>query len=265
METARGIAEVNGTRLYYEVAGAGEPLALLHGFGLDLRMWDDQVAAFARRYRVLRHDARGFGRSDPPGGVPYSRAADLKALLEYLGLGPAHVLGLSMGGGNAIDFALAYPEMTRTLIPVDSTLDGYRWPHGGMDGYRAAAARARAGDLAGAKERWLADPFFAPACERPAVAARLHAMMADDSGWHWRNADPHLSAGTPALARLGKIAAPALIVVGERDVHDCQAIAALLQAGISHARMVVLPGAGHMSPLEDPAAFNAAVLEFLAG
>lgn len=96
------------------------------------------------------------------------------------------------------------------------------------------------------------------------MAARLRAMVADYSCWHWRNDDPQPAADPPALARLGEIAAPALIVVGERDVPDCQAIAALLQERIPQARTVVLPGAGHMSPMEDPAAFNAAVLAFLA-
>src|SRR3712207_1103532 len=107
MGVESGFAAVNGTRLYYEVAGEGTPVALIHGFTLDTRMWDDQFLPLAAHYRVVRYDARGFGRSDLPTGEPYSPHDDLRALLEHLGLGPAAITGLSMGGGIAADFAIA--------------------------------------------------------------------------------------------------------------------------------------------------------------
>lgn len=159
-----GFAEVEGTRLYYETAGSGPPIVLLHGFTLDHSIWDGQMDAFAASHQVIRYDLRGFGQSPPP-SAPYAHVDDLKALLDYLGLARAAILGLSMGGGIAIDFALACPELTRTLIPVDSVLDGYRWSREGRATRRAAAALARGGDLDGARETWLADPFFAPAGE----------------------------------------------------------------------------------------------------
>src|SRR2546423_13431038 len=127
MQARAGFADVSGTRLYYELAGAGPPLVLIHGFSLDSRLWDEQFAAFARRHLVLRYDLRGFGRSAPPRGERYAHTHDLRALLEHLGVGPGVLLGLSLGGRVAIDFALEHPDLTRALIPVDAMLGGHRW------------------------------------------------------------------------------------------------------------------------------------------
>ena len=92
------IAEVNGTRLYYEMSGSGDPIVLIHGFTFDVRMWDDQVQAFSQQYQVIRYDVRGFGRSALPTEQAYARVDDLKALLDHLGIAGAYLLGLSMGG-----------------------------------------------------------------------------------------------------------------------------------------------------------------------
>lgn len=109
-EAATGFAEVNGARLYYKkVAGSGPPLALVHAGVADSRMWDEQFAVFAQRYRVVRYDVRGFGRSVMPPG-PFSHADDLAALLQYLDIARAAVVGVSMGGGIAIDCTLKYPN-----------------------------------------------------------------------------------------------------------------------------------------------------------
>jgi len=107
-ESSSGFAEVNGTRLYYEVMGFGQPLILIHGYTLDTRMWDDQIAAFAQNYQVIRYLLRGFGKSGLPTGESYAHLQDLKALLEHLGIDQAHILGLSLGGAIAIDFAITY-------------------------------------------------------------------------------------------------------------------------------------------------------------
>src|SRR5438876_717507 len=125
MEFESGYAKVNGTRLFYDVAGIGQPIVLIHGHVLDRRMWDDQFEVFARRYRAIRYDMRGYGRSALPMGEPYYAVEDLKALLDYLGVVRAYVLGLSKGGVVAIDFAVTYPEATAALIAVDAGMTGY--------------------------------------------------------------------------------------------------------------------------------------------
>jgi pimeloyl-ACP methyl ester carboxylesterase len=190
---------------------------------------------------------------------------DLRALLDHLGIGRADIVGLSMGGGIAVDFALAYPEAVRALIPVDSTLGGFRWSEAWEASYRPVAAKGRAGDIAGAKALWMAHAFFAPALEKPDVAARFRQMVSDYSGWHWNHRDPGRGVEPPACERLSEIRAPTLIVIGERDLPDLHRTAEALARGLPHARKVTLPGVGHMANLEAPEAFNRAALDFLAG
>jgi pimeloyl-ACP methyl ester carboxylesterase len=259
MRKQHGFAEVNGTRLYYEVAGSGHPLVLIHGITLDTRMWDDQFDAFTRHYQVVRYDVRGFGKSALPTGESYAHADDLRALMEHLGIMRAHILGLSMGGRIAIDFALAYPEATDTLIPVDASVSGYA---------RAAAlsysSTAKEAGVQAARELWLKDPLFKPALEKPDVASRLAQIVSDYSGWHWFNDDPVRVTDPPAIQQLDKVCAPTLIIVGERDIPRVHTVADILQKHIPNARKVVLPGVGHMSNMEDPDRFNEIVLSFLA-
>src|SRR3989449_9466727 len=117
-------ARVNGVSLYYEVAGRGAPLVLVHGFACGIRSWDPQVRALSRYRRVIAYDVRGHGLSDaPPEAAAYSQAtsvADLHALLAYLKIGRAVVGGLSMGGNIALNFALAHPAMVSALIVADT-------------------------------------------------------------------------------------------------------------------------------------------------
>lgn len=258
-----GYADVNGTRLYYEVAGTGAPLALIHGFSLDTRMWDDQFAALAERHRVVRYDARGFGRSAPFGDAPYTHAEDLAALLHHLDIPRAAILGFSLGGEIAIDFALAYPGMTRALIPADATLGGHRWSASWDTHVGPVWKTARSTGIDAAKALWLALPLFAPAREQPAVGAHLATMVADYSGAHWLGGDPHRRSDTPAIERLGEIGAPTLVVLGERDEPDFQIVADTLAVRVPGARKVVLPGTGHMANMEAPDRFNPVVLQFL--
>lgn len=264
MDVQQGFAELNGTRLYYEVAGTGAPVALIHGFSLDTRMWDDQFGPFAEQYRVIRYDARGFGRSASVGDAPYTHAADLAALLDHLAIPRAAIIGLSMGGGIAVNFALAYPTMTSALIPVDATIGGHAWSEGWNARWQSLVQTARTISTHAANERWLAHPLFAPANERSAVAARLRRMVGGYSGWHWANRDPQRGLDPPATERLREITAPTFVLLGERDLPDFHTIAETLAQRIPGARKVVLPGVGHMANMEAPERFNREVLGFLA-
>src|SRR5262245_52038035 len=119
-----GYAQVLGASIYYETTGVEEPIVLVHAFSLDSRMWDGQVGALSQAHQVIRCDLRGFGRSSP-GREPYTNADDLMGLLRHLGLSRVSLMGLSMGGGASINFALTYPGAVRALILVDSTLGGF--------------------------------------------------------------------------------------------------------------------------------------------
>src|SRR5256884_5657899 len=124
-----GFAKINGTTLYYEVAGTGHPFVLAHGHLLDRRSWDDQFAVFAQRYRVIRYDQRGFGDSGLIAkGESYSDRQDLYELMKFLGIECAYLMGVSGGGALAIDFTLEHPEMVDALIPVTAGVSGFRLP-----------------------------------------------------------------------------------------------------------------------------------------
>lgn len=268
MSRHQSFAEVNGTRLYYEIAGTGPPLVLIHGLTLDTRMWDDQFDVFAAHYQVIRYDVRGFGQSALPPTDSYDSSDDLRALLKHLGVAHAHILGLSMGGAFAINFALAYPDMTATLIPVDAAPAALgEFPRTSEEAapFQAVSVQAQEAGIQAVKESWLAHPLFTPAWEKPEVAARLRQMVEDYAGWHWVTPSRRSRIPVPpALQRLSTIRVPTLIIVGERDLSDFRRLADALEQGIPGATKVVMPGVGHMANMEDPVRFNEIVLGFLA-
>ncbi|MGH2617648.1 MAG: alpha/beta fold hydrolase, partial [Thermomicrobiales bacterium] len=116
-QTGSGFAEVNSTRIAYDVAGSGHPLLLLHAGLGDRRMWDAQAPAFAEHFTVIRFDARGFGETRMP-TAPFTAYADAIGLLDYLGIAQAHLIGVSMGSQTAIEAAVAAPERVSALVAV---------------------------------------------------------------------------------------------------------------------------------------------------
>lgn len=263
MEQFAGMASVNGTHLFYEQAGSGHPLVLIHGFTLNTQMWDDQFAVFARHYRVIRYDMRGTGHSDLPTEEPFTAVDDLRALLDALGVSRAYVLGLSLGGSVAIDFTLAYPDRTSALILVDPALRGWHWSKDFSQSMRELEIVARTQGVERARQRWLAHPFFLAARERPELAERLSQIVASYSGWSWLHASPERDVDLPEVRPLERISTPTLLIMGERDIEEFQAIANHISCSIPHLTKLVLPGVGHMANMEAPEAFNEAVLRFL--
>jgi pimeloyl-ACP methyl ester carboxylesterase len=263
VERTSGVAEVNGARLAYETVGSGTPLVLLHGFTLDMRMWDDQVEALAHHHRVIRYDLRGYGKSSPP-TTPYAHIDDLKGLLDHFGIPRAIILGLSLGGLYAIDFALAYPDATRALVVVDTALGGYHVRPDLDQSLGAIYTTARRQGVDATKREWLTHPLFAPAMEGPAVARRLAQMVNDYSGWHYVNEDPGRQLEPPAADRLAEITAPTLVLVGEREIPGFRDVSDVVAERVRGARQVVLMGIGHMANMEDPEQFNEVLLRSLA-
>lgn len=270
---ASGFAEVNGTRLYYEVAGSGHPLTLIHGALVNRHLWDEQVAAFAQRYTVVRYDMRGFGdsalvKADQAG---YSSTADLYALLQFLGIERTYLLGLSAGGGLAIDFTIAYPEMIDALIPVAAGLSGFEdKPSEGEaeEPWQQVQEALKQGAIDRAVElnlrywtdgpRRVPDQVNAQARERVREMTTANYQRADDQGVWPRFLEP------PAAGRLDEVRVPTLIVYGDEDVREIAEVAHALERGIKGAKTVIIPNTAHHLNVEEPAQFNQAVLEFLA-
>jgi pimeloyl-ACP methyl ester carboxylesterase len=253
----------DGARLFYDIHGTGDSLLVLHGFTLDHRMWDFQAEAFAEHYKVIRFDFRGFGKSDTPTSA-YSHVEDLKFLFDRLEIDSAHIVALSMGGGLAVDLALSYPTLVRSLVLVDSVLGGFEWSEENKARDRSVFQKAREAGIDSGKQAWLAHDLFAPLMERPGAAELFRNIIAEYSGWHFVNHNPVVYPDPPAAKCLDEVKAPTLVIVGERDLPDFQRVAETLANEIAGAKLVRIAGAGHMSNMEDPSHFNQVVLDFLA-
>ncbi len=250
--------------LYYEMAGAGHPLVLIHGGLVNSGLWDEQFEVFAEYYRTLRYDVRGFGKSKSPAAY-YSNHGDLRDLLDYLSIEQAYVLGLSMGGAIAIDFTLAYPHRTAALLPVAAGLGGYRTTTNTAlrDELNAAYERGdkeRAVELS--LQMWTDGPYRTPDQVDPDVRERIRAMTVHTFDLpdveHWlQGLEP------PAIDRLAEIRVPTLFVVGDQDVADILKIGDLIIANVPGAQRAIIPGTAHHLNMEQPAEFNRIVLAFL--
>ncbi|MFH1068761.1 MAG: alpha/beta hydrolase [Candidatus Glassbacteria bacterium] len=252
-EVEKGFAEVNGTLLYYEVAGSGDHIVLVHGNFGDCRYYDSQFEVFARNYRVLRYDVRGYGKSKLPDlGVPYSDFEDLKALMEYLDIPKAHIAGFSMGSGIAVDFVLAYPEMCSSLIPIGPWANGYDSPATASlwQEFGTIMAAAKENGREAALVEVLRAHWWRPEKVPSPVMDRLKQICDDYSFWHFSNPDPRLFLDPPAVQQLDRIKVPVLIITAQYDVDACREIADLMEDKIPNSRKVDFAGATHMMLME---------------
>jgi pimeloyl-ACP methyl ester carboxylesterase len=260
-----GTVAVNGTTLYYEAAGQGPVVVLLHAGNLDHRVWDPQFLPLARDHRVIRYDLRGYGRSGPA-DAPYAAHDDLSALLDALRVRQASLVGLSGGGRIAIDFALAHPERVDRLVLASTGLSGWRYAAGDT-AYFPEARRARdRGDAAALGIAWLGSAYTRPAMEHSELITPLRAMAADN-GKVWMNVlkrgDLERVADPPALHRTAALHVPTLLVVGTRDTPDIRAIADTLATSVAGIRRVEFEGAGHLVNMEQPQRFTELLRAFL--
>ncbi len=259
---ASGVAAVNRTSLYYERAGTGPTVVLLHGGNLDARMWDDQVPALEKSFTVIRYDIRPYGRSAAT-EKGFSSVDDLIALVDYLGVRSTSLVGLSLGGRIAIDFALVHPNRVEKLVLMGPGLSGYPF-NANDDAVKAMMARAQAGDPGGAMDLWLQHPMMASAMARPDVARRIRAIAKDNVKIFERLPVGERVPNPPAIKRLHEIRAPTLLIVGERDIPDIQAIVKMVAKNVAGARTEVIPNAAHMPNMEDPERVNTLLVDFLS-
>jgi pimeloyl-ACP methyl ester carboxylesterase len=260
---ASGFADVNGTSLYYEVRGEGPPMVLLQGGSLVQEMWEEQAREFSKAYRVVTYDVRGFGRSGP-WDAPFRACDDLRALMDHLDIQRAHLVGLSLGGRIAIDFALEYPDRVGALVLAGPGLSGYDWSQSDQSWVEPILDAVREGDSTRAAELWLASPYMEPAMKNPDLAPRLQ-KLARANARIWLNEDTEEPITPPAIQRLAHISAPTLLIVGDKDTSDIQRIANMIQEGVPNSKLERVKGSGHMVNLEWPETFNWLVLEFLKG
>ncbi len=255
-----GYIDVDGGKLFYEMAGEGECIVLLHDGMVDREVWDEQFPVLAKNHRVVRYDRRGYGKSSDP-QAPYSHIEDLDRLFVQLRIDKAIIFGMSSGGGLAIDYALKYPGKVSALVLVGAVVGGYGYsPH----------MTNRGGHLKNPAE--LSDPqkmikYFA--WEDPYelysenVKAKERVAQLLEANLHQAKAVALRPADRPAARFLFEIIVPTLILVGEHDIPDVHAHAGVIEFGIPNARREIILKSGHLIPLEQPEAFNIAALRFL--
>ena len=273
-----GFADVNGTRLYYEMAGEGHPLVLVHGGMVNRHLWDDQFDVFAEHYKVIRYDVRGYGESALLKGdtEPHSLHDDLYALLQYLEVEKTYLLGLSMGGELVVNFTLEHPHMVDALIPVAAGLGGFDFIANSPESKEEVEKVQQAFHEATEQNNiplmveitlriWTDGPFRSKEQMNPEVRERVRVM----TDYNYRRGDDEgpsvepVPLEPPAITRLSQISVPTLIIVGDHDVPPILAIADILEKEIRGAKKVVIPGTAHHLNMEKPEEFNRIVLDFL--
>jgi len=265
------LATDDGVKLYYEETGRGIPIVFVHEFAGDCRSWEHQVRYFARYYRCITFNARGYPPSDvPKDGERYSQARardDIRSVLDALGIDKAHVVGLSMGGFATLHFGFTYPDRARSLVIAGC-------------GYGAAPdKRAQFAEEAEASARRFEELTMAKAAEAYALGpTRVQHQNRDPRGWR-EFADQFAEHSTEGAAltmrgvqkrrpslfdlvdRMATITAPTLIMTGDED-WSCLEPALLMKRAIPTSALVVMPNAGHAINLEEPDAFNRHLADF---
>jgi pimeloyl-ACP methyl ester carboxylesterase len=261
---ASGFADVAGTRLYWEEQGQGEPLLLVHAGIADSSMWDAQFEAFAPHYRVIRFDARGFGRSEFGTG-PFSYRGDIVALLDALDVDRAHLVGISFGGATALEVAIDSPDRVRSLVMGASSPPGLVEHTNLIPLWEEVDRLVAAGQIDDANElevqMWVDGPIRSSDAVDPEIRKHVLEMNRPLLAAPEQPAQDALT--PPAAERLDQVQAPTLLIAGEYDQPSQIAGPTLLADRIPGAELLTLHGAAHMLNMEQPDAFNAAVLDFL--
>jgi pimeloyl-ACP methyl ester carboxylesterase len=264
----------DGVRLYLEEAGEGDPILFMHEFGGHYLSWEPQVRYFSRRYRCITYAARGWPPSDVPDDVAaYSQARaadDAASVLRGLGIGKAHLVGLSMGATAALEFGIRHPELALSLTVAAGGGGGSTDPaekRKFQEDCEAFASRIEREGMAAMAELYCAGP------------ARLQYRQKDPRGWEeFKRQFAEGSARGHALTMLGvqggrtpfferaeeleRIAAPVLVIVGDEDDSTLE-LALFLKRAVPRCGSLMLPKTGHTINLEEPAKFNAALEDFL--
>lgn len=257
-------ADNEGTKIYWEEHGSGEPLLLIMGLGYSLDMWHRALPVLAEHYRVVAFDNRGVGRSDVPPG-PYTiakMASDAAAVMDAARIDKAHVFGVSMGGMIAQEFAIQYPARVQSLVLGCTTC-------GGPDATTAApevinALMARATMTIEEAIRALARYVYDEATPQERLEEDFTIRRRTYPSSEGYLAQVQGVLGWESFGRLSQIAAPTLIIHGESDRLVPPANGKLLAQSIPNAKLVMLPAASHIFMTDQPEAANQAVLSFLA-
>ena len=267
MNDIKSTANINGAQLYYEVNGTGHPLLMVHAGVADSRMWDTQFDALSEKYRVIRFDIRGFGRSDMPPGT-FSNFDDVRALLDFLNIQETYLLGISFGGLIALDFTLAHPSYVKALILGAPSVSGDSPSQRIRDFWEQEEAAEEEGDLEKATDLnvrfWVDGPHREADEVDPAVREKVYEMQLNIFQKEFPDDLEEIDLTPPAIDRLSEITIPVQVMVGDLDLEEKVDLAHRLVGEIPNSNLVIIPDVAHMLNMEKPELFNSHIEEFLA-
>jgi 3-oxoadipate enol-lactonase len=251
-------------QMYYEEAGKGTPVVFIHGGFGDRRMWDAQFAEFAKEFRVVRYDHRGFGKSTTQ-DVPYSAVEDLVRLMDRLHISKAHIIGNSVGGALALDFAVLHPERTEKVVVVSSGANGIKWSAEDVASVVAVFNTAEKHGADSAAALWLQNPMVKMTSKDPHTALLLTRMVRDNRRIFSLGQWPEAKMTPSTYDRLGELRMPVLFVGGDEDTKVVQRVILESAQRIKRAEVFWMNGADHLPQMTDAREFNWYIRNFLLG
>jgi 2-hydroxy-6-oxonona-2,4-dienedioate hydrolase len=268
VQNQTGQADINHARIYYQIAGEGEPFVMIHAGVADSRQWNNEFTYFSQHYRVLRYDLRGYGKSEPVEG-DFTHMGDLVALLDHLEIHqPLILMGCSMGGGLAMDFTLEYPDKVKALIMVDSNPSDWELEVPTPPKFDEAEKAYQDGDWGPLAELetqiWFDGVGRTPDQVNPEMRKLLYemdrlALSHEAKGLGKRLPDTEI----PAAEGLNQLKIPILVIVGDHDIASILAAADYMVEKIPSARKVTIEDAAHLPNMDHPDKFREILLNFL--
>jgi pimeloyl-ACP methyl ester carboxylesterase len=263
-----GFANIDNAKIYYEVTGKGLPLVMIHAGVADSRQWNNEFTNFAHSYQVVRYDMRGYGKSDPVDGE-FSHMSDLVSLLDALEIHePIVIMGCSMGGSLAMDFALTHPSRAKAIIMVDAGPSGLKLDVPTPSKFADAEKAFDAGNLDLVAEIetqiWFDGIDRTPAQVNPAMRRLLYEMNRLALSHEVKQLGKRQpNTQTPAFNRLGNLKQPVLVIVGAHDTAYILAAADYMTEKIPSARKAIIEDAAHLPNMDQPHEFQGIVKNFL--
>jgi pimeloyl-ACP methyl ester carboxylesterase len=270
-----GFAEINGAKLYYQLAGEGQPFVMIHAGISDHRMWKNEFDTYAKKYQVLSFDMRGYGKSEPVEGK-FNIQDDFESLLDALDINtPMILMGCSIGAGLAMDFTLTYPDRVHSLILIGGAPRGIELEMLGLEVeepvalFEQAEKAFEANNLDLATELDMQIWFDGMGRSKDDVNAEVRQLAYDINriviGYEAKDIGEHIRKefDKPAVERLDELTLPTLIIVGENDIPFIVASADYMEDHILNAIKAIIPNSAHLPNMEHPHIFQEIIDTFL--
>jgi serine-type D-Ala-D-Ala carboxypeptidase len=270
LDVKKGWIKLDGGKLYYEELGHGEPLILIHGHSLDNTMWDDQFREFAKYYRVIRYDCRGYGQSSMPDEkMDFLHANDLKELMSQLQISKAHLVGLSMGGFIALDFLALHPEKVISAVLASGNIWNAKGPDSPWTDRERVNRRIEIQEMEKKgidvyKRNWYQALMNSAGSQKDRIRYSLWKMIYEWDAWQLFHCEPRLLLGTSVISRLKQypVSIPVMVLEGKSSNNHFPEHQQVLDL-IPGSNLEVIDDAGHMMNMERPVEFNKVVIDFV--